>query len=94
MGDASNIVALSFPGATLEVDLSSFDGLDWRDAKRVTGLHDKELVVDATLFGDRDATAALAWLHLRRDDPEVTFEATLRNCHYGPAPEPDDDEEG
>lgn len=92
MGEAGNIVTLIFPGASIDVDLSTFDGVDWRDAKRATGLHDKEIVLDAVGFGDRDATAVLAWLHFRRDDPEVTYEATLRQCHYGPPPAAPDDE--
>lgn len=90
--DTTNVVVLQFPGATIDVDLSAFDGADWRDAKAATGLHDRQLVVDAVQWGDRDATAALAWLWLRREDPDVTFEATLLNCHYGPVPaDPDDD---
>lgn len=93
MGAETNVVTLEFPGTRLDVDLASFNGVDWRDAKRATGLHDKQLVLDAIAYGDRDATAALAWLHLRRDDPEITYEATLRQCHYGPAPPSDDDED-
>lgn len=92
MGDASNVVTLTFPAGPLEVDLSTFDGTDWRDMKRATGLHDMQIVVDAVEWGDRDATAALAWVLFRRDDPELTFDAVLHSTHYGAAPGVDDDE--
>lgn len=93
MGDVSNVVTVRFPGATLDVDLAALDGADWRDMKRATGLHDLQVVDDAVQWGDRDATAALAWVWMRRDAPELTFDAVLHFTHYGPAPVADDDDE-
>ena len=78
----TNIVGWRIEGRFFEIDLFDIDGLEWRDARRVTGLTREELIRRALEELDFEAVATFWWLARRRDDPELDHEAVLREVSY------------
>lgn len=75
-------VTLRCSDVEVTVDLDAVTGTQWRDMKRVTELHQVELVDGAVNWGDFDCQAALMWIALREAEPEITFELVLAAFSY------------
>ncbi len=79
----TNIVSWRVGDHRYDIDLFDFDGIEWRDAKRATGMTQPALLTSALLEGDFEATAALVWLLRRRSEPTLEYEDVLRSLSYG-----------
>lgn len=82
MTDRTNVVTWRIDGVDYAVDLYDIDGLEWRDAKRVTGLRQQEIVDRALGEKDWDAIAALIWVMRRREEPALAYEDVLKGLTY------------
>lgn len=90
MSDLST-VTLRMGGIEATVDLRTLNGFEWRDIKRATGLHQYQVLAGNTA-GDFDCQAALMWVAIRRDEPNVTYDEVLAAFSYasiGIGPEPE-----
>lgn len=90
MSDLST-VTLRMGGIEATVPLRTLSGVDWRDMKRATGLHQFE-ILEGNALGDFDCQAALMWVAIRREEPTVTYNDVLAAFSYdsagvGPPPE-------
>lgn len=88
-------IVLRMGGIEATVDLRTLTGVEWRDMKRATGLHQHEILT-GNAVGDFDCQAALMWVAVRVTEPDVTYEELLAAFSYasigvGPA---SSDEEG
>lgn len=74
----TNIVTFTVDGVAYDIDLFDIDGVEWRDAKRASGMLQQEIIRQG-LAGELDAVAALLWVWRRRGEPGLTYEALLRS---------------
>ncbi len=73
----SSLVSWTVNGKQVDLDLLDVNGVEWRDAKRVTGLPQSDLIGGALVAKDIEAIAALLWIARRRDDPAIEYESIL-----------------
>ena len=96
MGDrqTTNVVTWVIDDKRYDVDLFDLDGLEWRDAKRATGMTQNQLVYLAVDQKDLEAVAAFLWLWRRRTEPGLKYEAVLKGLSFGAIGTEDDTDEG
>lgn len=87
----SNVVTFRVAGLEANVDLNAITGHEWRDMKRATGLHQRELLSHALVWEDFDAQAAFVWLAFRVDLPDATYDDVLALFSYDAVNEGGDD---
>lgn len=89
-----NVVTWLIGDKRYDVDLFDIDGLEWRDAKRATGMSQTAIVVNALDAKDFEAIAAILWLWRRRTEPGLEYEAVLKGLSFGVLGTEDDAEDG
>lgn len=67
------LIEVEFEGASLKIDVSDFDALEWRALRVTAGLLARDVFDDIAAI-DPYALAGLIWLLLRRDNPDVQFD--------------------
>ncbi len=90
---STNIVSWMVDGQRVDIDLFDIDGIEWRDAKRATGMTQGELVQNAIVANDIEAVGAFLWLFRRREDPKLEYETVLRSLTFGVLDLATDDDE-
>lgn len=90
----TNVVTWLIGDQRYDVDLFDIDGLEWRDAKRATGMSQNALVYSALDAKDFEAIAAILWIWRRRGEPGLEFEAVLKGLSFGVLGTEDDIDEG
>lgn len=88
---------VSLDDQTVKVDPLDIDGNEWVTIKKATGLPAKQ-VMQGVEDLDFECLAAIVWIHIRRDDPDVDLEAvlgglSLRGFETGDGNESDDESE-
>lgn len=67
----------SVNGEQVGLDLLDITGVEWRDARRASGMRRPALVKAALVDKDLEAIAALLWIALRRQRPDLAYEGVL-----------------
>lgn len=93
MTKRTNTVAWRVDGTVVSVDLFDIDGIEWRDAKRATGMSQREMVRAALTEEDFEAIAGLLWIVRRREQPDLTYEDVLGSLSFARMGAQGDDEE-
>ena len=78
----TNIVTWVLGDQRYTVDLFDIDGVEWRDAKRASGMTQNQLVYLAVEQADLEAIAAILWIWRRREDPKLEYLAVLKGLNF------------
>jgi hypothetical protein len=89
-----NVVTWVIAGQRYDVDLFDIDGMEWRDAKRATGMSQNAIVFQALDAKDFESIAVLIWIWRRRTEPDLAYESVLKGLSFGVLGFDDDDDEG
>lgn len=88
----ANVVTWVIAGHRYDVDLFDIDGMEWREAKRATGMSQNAIVFQALNDKDFESIAALIWLSRRRTEPDLEYESVLKGLSFGVLGFDDDDD--
>lgn len=66
--------AIPYGDTVVYVDATDFDRTEWRPLQQALGMRATEITL-AAIGLDLDALAGLLWMHLRREQPDLQFDA-------------------
>jgi len=79
----TNVVTWLIGDQRYDVDLFDFDGLEWRDAKRATGMSQNAIAYAALNDKDFEAIAAILWIWRRRTESGLEYDTVLKGLSFG-----------
>lgn len=91
MAQKTNTVTWLIGDERYDVDLFDIDGLEWRDAKRATGMSQNAIVYSALDAKDFESIAAILWIWRRRTEPGLEYEDVLKGLSFGVLATDDED---
>lgn len=83
MPPTKNVITWLIGDARYDIDLFDIDGIEWRDAKRASGMQQGQLLALAVVEKDLEALAAILWIWRRRKEPKLEYEDVLKGLSFG-----------
>lgn len=78
----TNFVTFAVDGTRYAIDTFDIDGIEWREAKRVSGLNQDAIWQGALIQFDLECIGILIWMWRRRDEPGLVLDDVLRSVTF------------